>query len=115
MRGLRLYPILIALGLLAAAGCGGPGVPQGNYGTLFGRVTNPSGQPIAGATITVDYVITTQTGADGSYRVTTVPADPSSAKQTVVQASKAGFVTQQQPANVPPNAQTEVDFTLQPS
>src|SRR5476649_2841511 len=61
------------------AGCntgnGGP-VGQGNYGTVFGTVTDSvTGKPVAGASIVISMVIKIPTDANGAYRVTGVPID----------------------------------------
>lgn len=51
--------------------------PQQNYATIYGTVYDgASGQPLGGATVTVDSVLTATTGADGTYTVTTVPIGP---------------------------------------
>jgi hypothetical protein len=66
-----------ALVVLALIGCGPPVPPEQNYATLFGVVYDGStGQPLSGATITVDSVLTATTAADGSFSVPNVPIGP---------------------------------------
>jgi hypothetical protein len=62
---------LAAAALLVA--CQNPMNPTGNYGSISGRVTTASGQPVAGVTVTVDSGPYATTGADGTYTITTVP------------------------------------------
>ena len=66
---------------LALGACNSPAIPPGNYGSVAGTITNTSGQPIAGAAVTVDYTLpsTGITGPDGKYVVNGVPVHPSSA------------------------------------
>lgn len=75
--GIRLIRLtVVAVGLIASlalAACGNPAAPQGNYGNIAGIITSSSGQPIAGATITVDYGPYATSGPDGKYLVPGVP------------------------------------------
>ena len=73
IRQLAAGAVLIA----AIAGCG-PGVPQQqNYATIYGVVYDgTTGQPLPGATVTVDSVLTATSGADGSFSVADVPIGP---------------------------------------
>ena len=60
------------------AGCGDYGLPpQQSYATVEGTVTDAqTNQPIGGATISIDYVLTTTTAADGTFKLTNVPPGP---------------------------------------
>lgn len=60
------------------AGCGDYGVPPAQtYATVQGTVTDSStNQPVGGATVTVDSVLTTTTTADGAFKFTNVPLGP---------------------------------------
>lgn len=62
---------------LVVAGCG-PSIPQQqNYATIYGVVYDgATGQPMEGATVTVDSVLTATTGSDGSYSISNVPIGP---------------------------------------
>lgn len=96
--------------------CGNPAAPQGNYGTITGKITSNSGRPVAGATITVDYSITATSKADGTYTVPTVPVTTPAAP-AIVQVTAQGY---QSPAprsdvQVQSGASVVVDFTLAPS
>ena len=105
----------IAVAVLLATGCNNPGAPQGNYGTIFGKVTSTSGQPIANATVVIDGVINTPTLADGTYSYSNVPlTDPLS--PATVQAQASGYQTSSTRSVQCQTAgcKTEVDFTLSP-
>jgi hypothetical protein len=71
--GARLALLAVGLGLLAA--CGGPQIPPAqNYGTIVGRVyDSATNQPIAGAIVTVDTILSASSGTDGTYRVAAIP------------------------------------------
>ena len=104
---------LAAVAAMLAAGCGGnPAAPQGNYGTIVGVVKNTSGQPVAGATITADSVLTAQTGTDGKYTIQIVPID-SPTSHTAVTCHATGY-RDPNPDEVVVTAgkQVEADFTL---
>ncbi|HXP93564.1 MAG TPA: carboxypeptidase-like regulatory domain-containing protein [Candidatus Binatia bacterium] len=60
------------------AGCGDYGVPPSQtYATVQGVITDgDTNQPIGGATVTVDSVLTTSTTADGAFKFTNVPIGP---------------------------------------
>ena len=71
------------LGRLAAAtvmlaGCNSPAVPpQANYATIYGTVYDgTTGQPLAGAIVSADQVLTATTGANGSFSIPNVPLGP---------------------------------------
>jgi hypothetical protein len=101
---------------LALAGCNGnPAAPQGNYGTIMGVVKSSSGQPIANATVTADFVVSTHTDANGKYTLQQVPID-SSTTTTDVSCSATGYQNPpDQHVSVSAGKQYEVDFTLSPS
>jgi len=104
--------------LTALAGCNtGPGqVGQGNYGTIFGTVTDArTGKPIAGAAITISVVVTIHTDANGVYREPGVPVDSPGIDESVV-VSATGYQGQTKSVHVAAAGQQyEVDFQLQPS
>jgi hypothetical protein len=110
--------ILAALcaAVTSLAGCntgnGGP-VGQGNYGTIFGTVTDSvTGKPIAGATVSVSTVMTFTTDANGLYRATTVPLDSPGIDETVM-VSDAGYQSQTKSVHVATAGQQyEADFQL---
>jgi hypothetical protein len=112
----RPRPMLAALILAAGlAGCGGnPAAPQGNYGTIVGIVKSSAGQPVSGATVTADSVLSAQTGPDGKYTIQVVPID-SPTTSTAVTCQAAGFqAPPAQQVTVVANKQVEADFTLLP-
>jgi hypothetical protein len=103
--------------IAALSGCNtgqGP-VGQGNYGTIFGTVTDArTGKPIAGASITISVVVTIHTDANGVYREPGVPVDSPGIDESVV-VSKPGYQGQTKSVHVAAAGQQyEVDFQLQP-
>lgn len=73
MKRSRIVFAAILAGILA--GCGEAGIPPAGstatvQGTISDRATN---QPVGGATVTIDSVLTTSTTADGTYKFTNVP------------------------------------------
>jgi len=112
----RLGAASAAALVLGVAGCGGGSVaPQGNYGTISGTVKSSAGQPISGATVTVDLSISVQTDANGKYTVQTVPID-SPTTTTTVTCSASGYQDPPpQHVTVSAGKTYEVDFTLSPS
>jgi hypothetical protein len=103
--------------LTSLAGCNtGPGqVGQGNYGTIFGTVTDArSGKPIAGAGVEISVIMSFHTDANGVYRATTVPLDSPGIDESVV-VSATGYQGQTKSVHVAAAGQQyEVDFQLQP-
>lgn len=112
-------PIAVIIAVLAScmalAACGGnPAAPQGNYGTILGIVKSSSGQPITGAIVTVDSVLTATTGSDGKYTIQTVPVDSSTTTTTVTCHAQGYVDPPAQHLTVTAGKQFEVDFTLTP-
>jgi len=66
-----------AFSLLGLVSCGG-GVPQQqNYATVYGTVYDgTTGQPLSGATVSVDSVLTATSASDGSFSIDNVPVGP---------------------------------------
>ncbi len=80
-------------------------------GAIKGTVTNKTnGDPIEGATVTVDTGGLAITPADGTYVITDVPVGERSVK-----ASAAGFKPQTSQATVNEGQETVVNFALKPS
>lgn len=72
MKALRIAALALPGVLLAA--CGGGIPPAQNYATIQGRAFDAaSNQPVAGVVVTVDVIRTVTTGADGSYKITSIP------------------------------------------
>jgi|SRR5579872_35766 len=97
MRRLRAVALGGAMFLAAALSACSPAVPpQQNYATIYGTVYDgTTGQPLSGATVTVDAVLTATTGADGTYSVPTVPIGPFTAIE-----SASSFQQHQDQGNV---------------
>lgn len=71
----------VAIAVLTACGSAIP--PQQNYATITGLVTDgTTGQPLAGATVTIDSVLTITTGSDGTYTIANIPIGPFTAIET---------------------------------
>ena len=119
MIGQKIVGVALVAACLAAAACGtGPGpVGQGNYGTIFGTVTNASnGKPIQGAIVTVSVVVSVPTDANGQYRITNVPVDSPGVDETVAVTQANGFqLPPPKSVHVLAGQQYEADFQLQPS
>jgi hypothetical protein len=65
--------------------CGNPNQqnPQGDYGSVQGIVSSSAG-PIAGAQVCIDVSLCATSGADGSYKIPNVPADPAGAMEPIL-------------------------------
>ena len=111
IRRIAATAALAAMVILAACG-GNPAAPQGNYGTVMGTVKSSTGQPIAGAKITVDSVLSATTGADGKYIIQTVPVDSSTTTTTVTCHADGYQDPPPQHVTVTAGKQFEVDFIL---
>ncbi len=115
----KILAAALGAACLAIAACStGPGpVGQGNYGTIFGTVTNAAtGKPIQGAIVTVSVVVSVPTDANGQYRITNVPVDSPGIDETVAITQAAGYqLPPSQSVHVLAGQQYEADFQLQPS
>jgi hypothetical protein len=91
MRGSRLTLIAMSAAIACTAACTNQNQnPVGDYGTVQGIVSSSSG-PITGAQVCIDVsVCSVPTGADGSYRIINVPADPAGASEPIT-ATAAGY------------------------
>lgn len=104
---LRVALAAVSVTVLLAA-CGPPIPPQQNYATISGVVTDgTTGQPLAGATVTIDSVLTATTGSDGSYTVANVPIGP----YTVIE-SADGFQQHQDQGSVAAGDKLQLNATL---
>jgi hypothetical protein len=74
----RIAMALTLATAVALAACQNPNSPSGSYGTISGKVTSSTGQPVAGVVVVVDNVLNSApSAADGSYTVQLVPVtDP---------------------------------------
>ncbi len=114
-RGLILAAAAAVLTVLAGCNTGPGQVGQGNYGTIFGTVTDAkTGKPIAGAKLVISVVVTLTTDANGTYRETGVPVDSPGIDESV-QVTATGYQGQTKSVHVAAAGQQyEVDFQLQP-
>ena len=77
-------------------------------GTIVGRVTEEGGAPLAGAQVYISELgRDTRTGADGSYRLTRIPAGP-----RLVRVRLIGHGTQSATANVVAGQSVTLDFQM---
>lgn len=105
------FALIAALGVIAAAGCANPAQPQGDYGSVAGVVTASGGPPIAGASVCIFVVECVTTAADGTYKISTVPADPAGTNETIT-ASATGYANASQQVHITAGQQTPANFTL---
>ncbi len=111
MKYLGIAAVLCSLLLTA---CNNPAGPPGQYGIIKGTITSSSGQPVAGATILVDYTENATSKTDGTYEVDNVPQAPSTAP-AIVQVSANGYQSQMRSDVIVQVGQTTVvNFTLSP-
>ncbi len=88
MRRLRF---LTASAAFALAGCGLGLPPAGNYASISGKVTDAAtGAALPNAVVTVNGVLSSQTDAQGAYKIPVVPTGPWS-----YAVSAPGYATQQ--------------------
>lgn len=67
------FALLIAFACGPLAGCGLGLPPAGDYATVYGQVTNAAGQPVQGATVLVNDVLSATTDATGNFTLSPVP------------------------------------------
>lgn len=108
MKALRTAVVALAL-LLSAAACNSDALPPASgVTTVSGVVTDgASNQPVAGAVVTVDTVLTATTDASGKFSIDKVP---SGIVDYTVQAT--GYQVVVSTANVEPGKPFELDVTL---
>jgi Carboxypeptidase regulatory-like domain len=71
----RVRFALLALPLALLTACGNQIPPAQNYGTIRGRAYDvATNQAVPGVTVSVLTILTTTTGADGTYRLGNIPA-----------------------------------------
>jgi len=94
---------------MALVACNDSGLPPGaTYATVSGTVLDDvSKAPIAGATVTIDTVLTTVTDSSGKFSFTTVP----SGDFDYVIAAK-GYKTVTASGHVDPNKSTDLAIAL---
>lgn len=106
MSGLRCAAALAVVVALAACTPAIP--PQQNYATISGVITDgTSGQPLAGATVTIDSVLSVTTGPDGTFSIANIPVGPFTAVE-----SANGFQLHQDQGNVAAGDHFTLNATL---
>lgn len=79
----KIRQIFAVAAIAALSACQSAIPPQQNYATITGVVTDgTTGQPLAGATVTIDSVLSVTTGSDGSYTIPNIPIGPFTATET---------------------------------
>jgi len=109
-RKVRRLRVVAAVTLVALAliGCNSPIPPQQNYATIYGVVTDgTTGQPLSGATVTIDSVLTATTAADGTFSVPNVPIGPYTAIEVA-----DGFQQHQDQGSVAAGDKLQLNITL---
>ena len=103
----RLFAALVAA--LALAGCNTDALPPASgFTTVAGTVTDAaSKQPVAGALVTIDTVLTATTDASGKFSIDKVPSGI--ADYTV---SAQGYTVVSSSADVEPGKPYELDLSL---
>jgi predicted small secreted protein len=105
---LLMTAVIVAASLVAA--CGQPPTVQGDYGSLAGVVSASTG-PIAGAQVCVAVVDCATTAADGTYKISTVPGDPTGVMETVT-ATASGYQPFSTQVHIMAGQQTPLNITL---
>jgi len=79
----KVHRIFACAAIAVLTACNNAVPPEQNYATITGVITDgTTGQPIVGAIVTVDSVLTATTGADGSYTIPNIPVGPFTASET---------------------------------
>lgn len=106
MCGLRCA---LALAVVVALAACSPAIPpQQNYATISGVITDgTSGQPLSGATVTIDSVLSVTTGSDGTFSIANIPVGPFTAVE-----SANGFQLHQDQGNVAAGDHFTLNATL---
>jgi hypothetical protein len=105
----RFAVLVLSLSVLAA--CGGPAVPPAqNYATIRGRAfDSATNAPVAGVLVTVDTILTSTTGSDGTYRIINVPIGQYT---LVVQPPQGYAAVNQQTGSVAAGETVSIDIPL---
>jgi hypothetical protein len=99
----RAAALAALVGVLA--GCGPDIPPAGNYATVSGQVTSSAtGTGVAGATVSVNVVLSATSDANGNFKITNVPTGPWSYSVT----APSGFTAPAGSDSNPPLAPGEV-------
>ena len=114
MKRIRLLTALLALVALAA--CNDNSLPPGGtYQSVQGVVVDAStNQPIAGASVTVDTILTTVTDSSGKFTFAQVPVGDIDYQVTVPN-QKSKYKPYSSSAHVAPDKPLVLSITLSPS
>ena len=75
MRRRTVRIALVALLLLAAAGCNTDALPPAaGYTTVSGAVLDRTSKPVAGAVVTIDAILSATTDTEGKFSISDVPS-----------------------------------------
>ena len=101
--------VTYALQHYGSGGGGGGEQPQPQPGKIYGYVTDQStGQPISGATVTIDGVGSVTTDSNGYYEISVNPGT------YTVTVEASGYESQTKTVSVGDGESVKVDFALQP-
>jgi hypothetical protein len=110
---LARFALAALLACAAFSGCGPQVPPVGNYATIQGTVRDAStGNPIAGAVVTVSVIASNATDSSGTYKVFPVPTGP----YTSITASAPGYMaySDYSGGTLTPGQVLSVDISMQP-
>lgn len=108
----RFLAITGAAAVLGLVGCGQQNGPPGDYGSVQGVVSDSrTNAPIAGAQVCIFVVECQATAADGTYKISTVPSDPTGVLETIT-ASAAGYVSASQQVQISNGKPALANFSL---
>lgn len=95
---------------LSAAACGPQPTTTGDYGSVAGVVSSSAG-PIAGAQVCVAVVDCVTTAADGTYKIATVPGDPTGVMETIT-ATANGYQNYSAQVHITSGQQAPFNITM---
>ena len=112
MMHLHRFAAVLLLATLGLAGCNEDGLPPASqYASLSGTIVDRvSSKPLAGATVTIDTVLTATTDANGKFTLARVPGG---ILDYSVQAD--GYKPVSASANAEPGKPFELDVNLDPA
>jgi hypothetical protein len=107
----RSLLVAVCAATISLTGCPNPAAPTGDYGSIAGVVSSSAG-PIVGAKVCIAVVeCSPPTAADGTYKISTVPADPTGVNETVT-ATATGYQDFSGQVHITAGQQTPFNITI---
>jgi len=106
----RSLLVAVCAAAISLAGCPNPAAPTGDYGSVAGVVSASTG-PLAGVKVCVAVVDCTVSAADGTFKISTVPADPTGVNETVT-ATATGYQDFSGQVHITAGQQTPFNITM---